>query len=371
MRCFCKRFTLPPLTTFVTIAALTIALLATQAYAESLTGAKWVRTTPVKLAPAAQEFRFSGVLRAAEQAQLTFLVNGELTALPVKIGDNVTTGQALASLRNPQLAPANEAAKARVAELQTRLNQARRDRSRVQKLREQGAATREEYEQVDAQYRTLVSSLNTAKAGLAQATDMLNEETLKAPFAGTISAILADTGDFVAAGQPVLVLSGSARLEIELGLPETLLNDLNVGQTVTVNLPLQNQYGATPILGTIAEIASAAPAAGRLFPVVISVPAQTNLRAGMTSEVAFSNPGAEALMIPLAAVVNPGGAQPYVFTLQASTTANTTARRLPIEVGDILGEYVILRSQNLLAGEAVIYSGLSGLLDGQTVQVAK
>lgn len=330
--------------------------------------AAYVRAAAVTQAPASEFYRFSSVLRAADQAKLAFLVSGELTDLPVKIGDQVVADQKLAAVRNPQLGPAASAANARVAELQTRLSQARRDRNRVAQLRESGAATREEYEQVDAQYRALVSSLNTAQAGANQAGDLAAETRLKAPFSGTISALTADIGDFVAAGQPVISLTGATQLEIELGVPETLLNQLRVGQNVQIELPLQQNK---TVSGTISEIATAAPAAGRLFPVVVTIAsdmastASTQLRPGLAVEVIFTGGKQRSRMVPLASVVSPGTGSAYVFRVNA----DNRVEKVSIQVGNIQGEYITVTDGQLRQGDLVVYAGLSGLLAGETVQV--
>lgn len=329
--------------------------------------ATYVRTTTVQLAPAAGSYRFSGVLRATDQAQLAFLVSGELASLSFKIGDRVINGDELAVIRNPQLTPAANAANARVAELKTRVSQAKRDRNRVDALRQSGAATREEYEQVNAQYRALISSLNTAQASAAQAGDLAKETVLRAPFSGTVSAVLADAGDFVAAGQPVLVVSGAEQLEIELGLPETLLNQLAVGQMVQITLPLQ---GNLALAGTISEIASAAPAAGKLFPVIITVASSNTAmpRSGSAAEVLIAQPANSELVVPLAAVMDPGTGQPFVFRIQKSNDA-TTVERVPVTVGNILGENITVTAGALRTGDEIVYVGLSGLLAGETVQI--
>lgn len=369
---------LPPFTSLIVVLLAALLLLAAcakdeqvpskTADAELATELKVVRVAPVKSAEAVRSFRFSGVTQAGEQARLAFLVSGEVIDLPVKLGDQVVAGDVIATLRNPQLAPAAKAAEAQLAELRTRLAQAKRDRSRVAELRKNGAATKEEYEQVDAQYRALQSSVNTARAGVAQASELLGETALKAPFSGSVSQVLIDAGDFVSAGQPVAVLSGLDLLEIKLGLPETLLNGLRVNDPVKVFLPFQHDSQVT---GVITEVASAAPASGQLFPVVVGVekmatPAAT-LRPGLTAEVEIAQQGTTELMVPIRAVVDPGTGQPIVYRFNSSSA---TVSVVPVVVGDIVGEFVVING-DLTANDQVVHVGLSGLLDGQTVTVAE
>lgn len=326
---------------------------------------KYVRVIPIAQNTAMQHFEFSGVTRAVDRAQLSFLVSGELTSLPIKIGDQVEKGAQLGVVRNPQLAPSSNAAQARLTELQTRLAQARRDRSRVANLKKSGAATREEYEQANAQYQALISSVNTAKANLANANQQLNEATLTAPFSGSVSAISAQTGDFVAAGQPIITLNSTGVTEIEISLPETLLDDITLGETVDVIFPFQKQGKTT---GRISEIALAAPAPGKLFPVIVTLTGDKNVtnRSGMTANVRIKNAANNEMILPISAISDPGTGQPQIFKLNS----DNTVAKLPVQIGDIMGETVVVYStikQPIKLGDLIVYAGLTGLTDGQTV----
>lgn len=59
------------------------------------------------------------------------------------------------------------------------------------------------------------------------------EAVLKAPFDGVVVDVLAEPGDFIAAGQPIQRLHGSTRVEIELSLPESVAAGLEPNPEVT------------------------------------------------------------------------------------------------------------------------------------------
>ncbi len=109
-----------------------------------------VRAAPVTLrASAAEPLRFAGIVRARQRATLTFQVSGTLRERPVALGEQVKPGQVLATLYNPGLEPARDSAEARLQELQTQLDQARRESDRSRKLFERDIVSEQTLEQLE------------------------------------------------------------------------------------------------------------------------------------------------------------------------------------------------------------------------------
>jgi multidrug efflux pump subunit AcrA (membrane-fusion protein) len=77
-----------------------------------------VRVAEVAAADQAEMLHFAGSARARQRASLTFQVGGTLASRPLQLGQAVAAGDVLATLYNPQLEPARDAARARLAELQ-------------------------------------------------------------------------------------------------------------------------------------------------------------------------------------------------------------------------------------------------------------
>ncbi len=324
---------------------------------------KTVRVAPVERADAARSFALTGVTRAAERASMAFQVSGNLDKRTVDLGDEVEAGDLIATLSNPSAKPQVSAARARVAELETRLAQARRDEQRVQSLFDQSAATREEIEQTRAQRDALQATLNNGQAQLSLAQRILGENRLTAPVAGVVEHIFFEPGEFVPAGRPVAAISGSGVMEVEIGVPENLINDIEIGQPAKLRLPL---FDDRKIQGRVSELASAAGGAGQLFQVVITLDEGQNLRAGLTVEWAVQSSRPDQLMVPIAAVVSPGGgAGARVYRV-----VNGKAQAVPVKLGTIVDERVVVEG-DLSDGELVIVVGLNNLADGRAVEVLK
>jgi hypothetical protein len=102
--------------------------------------------------------------------------------------------------------------------------------------------------------------------------------------------------------------------------------------------------------------------------VLVALPSHDALVPGVSAEIAFQRAPRGELSVPLAAVVNPGGARPAVFVAE-----DGRARRVAVEVMGVRGERVAVRGsldgEALADGDLVITAGLSALIDGDAVMV--
>ena len=168
--------------------------------------------------------RFSGIVRAAQRATLTFQVSGTLRERAVELGQTVKTGDLLARVYNPALEPARDSAAARLDELKTQYDQAKREWERSRQLHERGVVSEQGLEQLASRRDSLKASMATAEASLAEATRLLRESELRAPFDGRVEALLVERDEFVASGQPVMRLSSPEGREVEVRVPAYMLN---------------------------------------------------------------------------------------------------------------------------------------------------
>lgn len=320
---------------------------------------KFVRVIAVATARDLPPLPFSGTVRAGNRAPLAFQTNGRLAQRPAEVGQNVKAGDLLAVLSNPQLKPALEAAKARVLELQTRTGQSQRDLERVRRLRQSGAATTEELEQVRANQQALQASLSLAIADRDRAQQLLDETRLTAPFSGQIAAVYLETGQIVAPGQTVVELSGAGGLELEIGVPANLLPRIRAGSKV----PLSQFSQPLGVSGTISRL-SQSSIPGQLNRVIISLPRDDRLHAGSTLTIGLPAVRSDhSLEVPIRAVIDTGRGIPRVFRY-----AEGRVESVAVELQKVLGRTVMIKGP-LKPGEQVVYAGLAGLQDGAIVHV--
>ena len=304
--------------------------------------------------------RFSGIVRSTQRATLTFQVSGTLRERAVELGQTVAAGDILARVYNPALEPARDSARARLDELKTGYDQAKREWERSSRLHERGVVSEQNLEQIAARRDSLKASVATAQASLSEATQLLQESTLRAPFGGRVEALLVENDEFVAAGQPVMRLSSPEGKEVEVRVPAYLLAHVAVDQELPV-WSVQNRIEA-PVTGSVVEIAQAGAIRGELHPVLVSLPVNT-LDTGEPVEVGITPLRESALTVPLLSVIRSADGM-RVFRVR-----DGVARRVPIDVERVVGERVVVRTGELEPGDQVVYAGITRLADGDAVEV--
>ena len=124
----------------------------------------------------------SGTIEPAQQDDLNFAVSGQVTAVNVAVGQQVTAGQALATVNSASLAASVAQAQATLSSDQAKLSS---DQS--------GSAS-------SAQLNADQAAVTAAQNQLTDAQNALSEATLTAPFAGTIADMNLTVGQAVTAG---------------------------------------------------------------------------------------------------------------------------------------------------------------------------
>jgi HlyD family secretion protein len=224
----------------------------------------------------------SGVVGPAQVSELGFVISALVKDIPVVEGESVKAGQALMVLNTPDLEYAVIAAeddynaKAQAAELQKaeKVLYVNPNTGRMQWY----AIPREVYLKA-------LAVADQSKAVWDSATVSLAQNTLIAPFDGTVIDISTSLGETVQANQPMLVLADLNHLQIKTtDLSERDVARVKVGQTVNVNIGALN----TKITGKVIRISPISDTVGGdiVFPVTIELDKQPDgLLWGMTTEV--------------------------------------------------------------------------------------
>lgn len=316
-----------------------------------------VRVAEVRPAEAHEPLRYPAMVRASDRAAPAFRHAGSLAERYVERGQRVEAGEPLARLQHPALAPALAAAEGQVRELDAQLARLDREVARTRTLRQRNLVAEEALDRLVSEREALRQAREQALAQREEAAAQLEELVLKAPFAGEVVDLLAEPGDFVAAGQPVLRLAGVDGLEVELRVPAALARRLEAGLPAEV-LAVR---GGRSSRGWVADV-------GRpgedLAPVIVRLAADTPLVSGEAVRVHLEVPGKSALQVPLAAVVDPGGRSPHVLSL----TDDDRVNRVPVVAGRMNGDWVVVEAA-LSPRERVVVAGQGRLVEGERVRV--
>lgn len=294
--------------------------------------------------------QYTGVVRARFESNLGFRVAGKIAERLVNTGDAVKKGQPLLKLDPTDYQLALQAARA--VQKQTAL-----ELERVRVLVEKRAESRDALERAAA----------AAESSAAQADQLANQAgytTLYADADGIVMATLAEPGQVVAAGQPVLVLAKDGLREAAVDIPESELEQIRQ-HTATARLYL-NRSETVP--ATLREISGVADPVARTYQaryVLDGDQARFPLGATVTVSVSSTEESAQALAeIPLGSLIDRGDGT-AVWVVDPKTS---TIQKRAISVAT-LGAETALVSRGLAPGDLVVALGAQLLNSGEVVRV--
>jgi RND family efflux transporter MFP subunit len=203
---------------------------------------------------------FTGVISARVQSNLGFRVSGKVIERLVDVGQSVRAGQPLMRLDLEDLALARTAKDNAVVAARALAAQAAADEVRYRKLLADGWTTQQKYEQAKAARDSTAAQLAAAEAQAEVARNEAAYSVLLADADGTVVETLAEPGQVVAAGQPVIKLAHAGPREATVNLPETVRP--SIGSTAQASI-----YGPSKVRSAahLRQLSDAADTATRTY----------------------------------------------------------------------------------------------------------
>jgi HlyD family secretion protein len=259
----------------------------------------------------------SGELEAFRKVNVSPKRQGVLEKLFVEEGDSVQAGQALALMDSGDLNDRLEELQAQVRSAKAQLNRSQSELQRRGALIRQGGISLDDYNSARSTYLVDKAAVEAAQQRLAQRMKELGDLTVRAPFAGVVTARFADPGAFVTPTTSASASAGassSSIVELAQGLeavakvPESDIGRIQAGQSAAVRVD------SFPDRRFPARVRQIAPRAEKLnnvtsFEVKLQlIDPPPELRIGMTADIEF-NTGtlAARTLIPTVAVVTEQG----------------------------------------------------------------
>jgi multidrug efflux system membrane fusion protein len=199
--------------------------------------ARLVRVLTIAPVERTRTVEFPGEVRARYETRLSFRVPGKITERLVEVGTKVRAGQPIARLDARDLELGAVSAKAQVMQFEADKALAAAELARYRELRAKNFISQAELERRQTVYDTAAARLDAAQAQARQATNQAGYALLVADTAGVITAIEAEAGQVVGAGQTVARLARPGDREIAIAVPESqrdLLEDA-AGFAITLN----------------------------------------------------------------------------------------------------------------------------------------
>jgi RND family efflux transporter MFP subunit len=253
----------------------------------------------------AQSLTIAAEFRPFQEIEVHAKVAGFLKSIGVDVGDRVKTGQLLAVLEIPELQEEIKEDAASVARAGEEVNRAQADLQRAESAHEVShlASTRlagvmkarpnlvaqQDVDESLAKDRMAEAQMATAKAALAGAQEqlavskaqagrtqtLLEYTRIVAPFAGVVTHRYADTGAMIQAGtssqtqaMPVIKLSATDRLRLNIAVPESAVAQIRIGAPVDIRVDAVRRT----FTGVVARFAGKVDPDTRTMPTEVDVP---------------------------------------------------------------------------------------------------
>ena len=333
-----------------------------------------VKTQTVSLGASGAEGTYPGTVKGRYETNMSFQVGGRILQRYVQAGDQVHAGDVLMSIDTRDVQQQANQANAQVSAATAQLELARSNLRRYSTLHSQDAVPASVLDQYQTAYDAAQASYEQAVAAANQSQNAMGYTNLVAASDGVISAVNAEAGQVVAAGQTVATLVQSQELEVEINVPESRIANLSIGQEASCAFWSLNDQ---KVAGTIREISPMADKTAGTYRVRISLPQPPQgLYLGMTATIGISGnstvgnqPAQEGnnnfALLPLSAIYQTGE-QPNVWLVDKD---NLTLSLKPVQVESFGKDQV--RVQGLSQGDIVVTAGVHKLREGTKVRLAE
>jgi RND family efflux transporter MFP subunit len=363
---------------------------------DSKSAPRQVTTAKVTELPIGETVTVNGSLAAYDRVTVGTKVPGRLQTISIDLGSTVRKGQVIGQLEQQDYKLRVQQAEAALAQARARLglspdgiddrvtaeetgtvrqakavlDDAKLKRDRAAKLVQQGITPRAEYDSVDSEYKVALSRYQDAleeirnrqgllaqrRSELALARQQLADTVVYAPMDGVVQEKKASTGEYLAAGAPVIDLVKMDPLRLRVDVPERESHSVRLGQSVRVTVEGDpNSY-----LGYIKRLSPTISEQNRVLSVEADVRNSGHLRPGafVKAEI-VTNQSSTAVTVPANALVTFAGIDKVILVEngKALEKAVTVGRRgdnwIEIKAGVNVGQTVVVNPGNLQSGQNV------------------
>mgnify|MGYP001034634273 CR=1 FL=1 len=310
-----------------------------------------------------QIIQASGKVEAANSANVSTRMMGNVAQLNVKTGDKVSKGTLLLTISSDDLLAKRAQVEASIEQANSMAENARKDYERFKTLYEKGSATQKELENMTTRYESAKAGLEAAKQMKKEVEAQFAYTNIRAPFSGVVANTFAKVGDIASPGMPLVTIEGTTNYEATVLVPETYISALSIGMEADIYVKASDISKK----GIIREVSPSAKNTGGQYMVKIDLPDSDGILPGMfvNAEIAVGEKAStEAKTFVQKEALISRGQLIGVYTLASDNTAMLRW----IRVGKANGNLVEVVS-GLQEGEKYILSAEGKLYNGARVSL--
>jgi membrane fusion protein, multidrug efflux system len=297
-----------------------------------------------------------GTLAAVQGVTVSTDLPGTIDRILFESGQFVRQGEVLAQLDTRQ-------ERAQLAAIETQRELARLNYSRMKDLLTERVISQAEYDRA-------VTDQKHSDAQVAETQTTIERKTIRAPFSGVLGLRQANRGQYLGAGDPIVLLQSLNPIYVNFGVPQQEAAQLRAGRTVRLTV---NDLAGVGTVGRITAIDAIVNESTRNVQVQATVPnPDGKLRPGMfvQTEVALGE-GRSVIALPAPAIsYAPYGDSVFVVTDLKNPNGQSYrgVRQQFVKLGGSRGDQVAV-VEGIHPGDEVVTSGVFKLRNGAAVQI--
>lgn len=322
-------------------------------------------TTP-SVAGKTDELVLPGTTQAWVSARIYPRVAGYVHGWYRDIGAVVGAGTVLGAIDTPELDQQIIQARATLRRVKAEAALARTTATRWDDLLKTNAVSHQEADEKDAGAVTGEAAVGEAQAALGRLLADKAYATVRAPFAGIVTARNADIGDLVGPGatnpQPMFAMADEHRIRIYVNVPQQYSGQIKAGLPATLSVP--EAPGQAIPATVLAQAQAITSASGTLQVQLTTANPGLMLKPGGYAQVHFKLPvPAGQMTIPASALVLRGGG-----TRVAVVTPQGRIHLIDVTVLHDLGTSVVVAA-GVTAGTKIVDNPPDSIVEGMQVRV--
>lgn len=311
-----------------------------------------VTALPVKNDVFRHFLEVQGVAQANKNIEISPELGGTVTAILVKEGQKVASGQLLIQLDDSSIRNS-------INELNTQLNLANTTFERQERLWKQKIGSEMQYLQLKTQKERLENNLSSLKT---QARKM----KITAPFSGTVDEIFPRLGELTNPQMPAVRLLNLDNVYVEADVTETYLPIIKEGTETVVHFTSINKE----ITSKISQVGNYINPANRSFKIRVNLDNKDqSIKPNLLADIKIVDFETKGIIIPSSLVQQDQNGNNYVFTVIAENNEQKVVKNI-ITVDNEYNHEVYV-SAGLTANDTLVNAGARFVKEGDIVKISK
>jgi len=329
---------------------------------------------------AAEPVQLPGTVAPHRRSVIASEVDGVVAEIAVDEGDRVPAGALLAQLNTTTAELNLTAAQASRDEASARLVRFESELARMTDLMERKAISQRELDQAITDREAQAQSVARFTADAARLEELIRKARITAPYAGQVSAVHIEVGEWASRGGQVITLVDLSEVEVTVWVSERYVSAAEQARQAGVRVPVT--FDAIPgrtFEGEVKAIIPEANPGSRTFPVLVAVEnSESLIQGGMVARVlAQVGDPVPTVLVPKDALVLRGG---FTFVMrvgpmppqgddQGAGPPMGMVEEIPVEMGPGVGAWQAIRGA-VASGDTIVVRGNENLRSGMQVIIA-